>query len=337
MSLAGADVAAAAVDAAAAMSPGWTATPPGVRGDVLRRAGDLLDERVERIARDLTREEGKTLAESIREVHLSARVLRYYAGQVFDPAGEMYPSQNRGVLLFTRRDPVGVVSVITPWNFPVSIPAWKVAPAVAFGNTVVWKPAEIVPLVSVHLVTALRDAGLPDGVLNLVLGRGSQVGDVLTTHPAVGAVTFTGSNAVGRQVQERASAAGTKVQLELGGKNPAIVLADAALDRAADHIATAAFGGAGQKCTATSRVIVERAVADDLVERLVAQAKDWQPGDHWTPAAGSGHSPRPASRRLSPVTSRLPRPTERGRWRVAPGWTASSPTATSYRPPFWST
>ena len=303
VSLAGADVAAAAVDAAAAMSPGWTATPPGVRGDVLRRAGDLLDERVERIARDLTREEGKTLAESIREVQLSARVLRYYAGQVFDPAGETYPSQNRGVLLFTRRDPVGVVSVITPWNFPVSIPAWKVAPAVAFGNTVVWKPAEIVPLVSVHLVTALRDAGLPDGVLNLVLGRGSQVGDVLTTHPAVGAVTFTGSNAVGRQVQERASAAGTKVQLELGGKNPAIVLADAALDRAADHIATAAFGGAGQKCTATSRVIVERAVADDLVERLVAQAKDWQPGDPLDP--GSRIGPLASAGQQATVTGHL--------------------------------
>ncbi len=317
VSLVGADVAASAVDAAAAASPRWAATPPGVRGDMLRRAGDLLDERAGRIARDLTREEGKTLAESTREVQLSARVLRYYAGQVFDPSGETYPSQNRGMLLFTRRDPVGVVSVITPWNFPVSIPAWKIAPAVAFGNTVVWKAAEIVPLVAVHLVTALRDAGLPDGVLNLVLGRGSRVGDVLTAHPAVGAVSFTGSNAVGRRVQERAAATGKKVQLELGGKNPAIVLADAALDRAAEHIATAAFGGAGQKCTATSRVIVERAVADDLVERLVAQAKEWQPGDPLDPASRIG--PLASARQQQTVTGHLETAAAAGARAVAGG------------------
>jgi alpha-ketoglutaric semialdehyde dehydrogenase len=279
VSLAGADIAAAAVEAAAGSSASWASVSPDVRGDVLRRAGDLLDERAEQIGRDLTREEGKTLAESIRETQLAARILRYYAGQVFDPHGETYPSQRAGALLFTRRDPIGVVSVITPWNFPISIPAWKIAPALGYGNTVVWKPAEIVPLTAVHFLNALRDAGLPDGVLNVVLGKGSQVGDVLATHPAIGAVTFTGSNPVGRRVQFRATKAGKKVQLELGGKNPAVVLADAALGQAAEHIATAAFGGTGQKCTATSRVIVHRSVADELVERLTEQAKQWRVGD----------------------------------------------------------
>jgi len=288
VSLAGADVAAAAVDAAAAASPTWSVAAPGRRAEVLHRAADLLDERSGQIGRDLTREEGKTLAESVRETQLSARILRYYAGQVLDPHGETYPSQQAGVLLFTRRDPVGVVSVITPWNFPLSIAAWKIGPAVAFGNTVVWKPAEIVPLTAVHLLAALRDAGLPDGVLNLVLAKGSEVGDVLTTHPAVDAVSFTGSNAVGRLVRSRATEAGKKVQLELGGKNPAVVLADAALDQAADHIATAAFGGAGQKCTATSRVIVHRSVADELVDRLTARAKDWQPGHQLDPETRVG-------------------------------------------------
>lgn len=276
-------VAAAAVDAAAGAAEDWSRTSPGIRVEVLRQAADLLELRAEQIGRDLTREEGKTLAESVRETQLSAKILRYYAAQVLDPHGETFPSQQPGVLLFTRQDPLGVVSVITPWNFPISDPAWKIAPAVAFGNTVVWKPAEIVPLTSVHLVTALVDAGLPDGVVNLVLGRGSEVGDVLVTHPAVAAVTFTGSNEVGRRVHSKAIGAGRKVQLELGGKNPAVVLADAALDQAAAHIATAAFGATGQKCTATSRVIVHRSIADELTERLTAQAKEWVVGDPLDP------------------------------------------------------
>jgi acyl-CoA reductase-like NAD-dependent aldehyde dehydrogenase len=283
VSLADAATAAAAVDAADSATENWSATATGARGEVLRKAADLLDERSEQIGRDLTREEGKTLAESIRETQLSAKIMRYFAGQALDPHGETYPSRQAGVLLFTRNEPVGVVSVITPWNFPISIPAWKIAPAIVFGNAVVWKPAEIVPLTAVHLLTALRDAGLPEGVLNLVLGKGSEVGGVLTTHAAVRAVTFTGSNQVGRLIQSRAIEAGKKVQLELGGKNPAVVLADAAVDQAAGHIATAAFGGTGQKCTATSRVIVHRSAADELVERLISRAKEWQVGDPLDP------------------------------------------------------
>ncbi|MFG1626124.1 aldehyde dehydrogenase family protein [Kribbella sp. NPDC049227] len=288
VSLADSGAATTAVDAAAAAAGPWSATSPGVRVEVLRTAADLLEQRAEQIGRDLTREEGKTLAESVRETQLSAKILRYYAAQALDPHGETFPSQQPGVLLFTRQDPVGVVSVITPWNFPISDPAWKIAPAVAFGNTVVWKPAEIVPLTSVHLVNALVDAGLPEGVLNLVLGKGSEVGEVLVRHPAVAAVTFTGSNQIGRLVHSKAIEAGKKVQLELGGKNPAVVLADAALDQAAAHIATAAFGASGQKCTATSRVIAHRSIADELVERLTAQAKAWQVGDPLDPETRVG-------------------------------------------------
>jgi alpha-ketoglutaric semialdehyde dehydrogenase len=277
-----------AVRAAAGASPGWCAAGAPARGAVLRTAAELLDQRADDIGRDLTREEGKTFAEAVREVRLSADILRYYAAQTLDPDGETYPSRQPGVLLFTRRRPLGVVAVITPWNFPISIPAWKIAPALAFGNTVVWKPADIVPLTAVHLTRALADAGLPEGVLNLVLGRGRDVGDVLTGHPEVEAVSFTGSTGIGRHIQTRAAAAGKRLQLELGGKNPAIVLADADVAQAVAQVATGAFSGTGQKCTATSRVIVERAVAADVVDGLKAQAGAWRPGDPLHPDTGIG-------------------------------------------------
>jgi alpha-ketoglutaric semialdehyde dehydrogenase len=178
--------------------------------------------------------------------------------------------------------------VITSWNFPILIPAWKLAPALAFGNAVVWKPAELVPQTAIHLVNALLDAGVPDGVLNLVLGRGSQVGDALTTHPLVRAVSFTGSNAVGRRILVDASASGKKLQLELGGKNPAIVLADASLDAAVEQVSASAFGGTGQKCTATSRVIVERSIFSEFVDRLSAKAQSWRAGDPLDPQTTIG-------------------------------------------------
>jgi acyl-CoA reductase-like NAD-dependent aldehyde dehydrogenase len=199
--------------------------------------------------------------------------------QALDPDGDTYPSAKANVFLYTRREPLGVVTVITPWNFPICIAAWKIAPAIAFGNTVVWKPAELVPLTAAHLLRALVDAGLPQGVVNLVLGKGSEVGEVITTHPDVAGISFTGSNAVGRALQAKAAAKAKRVQLELGGKNPAIVLADADLDLAADQVARGAFLAAGQKCTATSRVIVEQAVIAPLMERLSAIANTWKVGD----------------------------------------------------------
>ena len=274
-----ASVAADAVAAAHAAVAGWRATPAPGRGDILRKAADLLEARAADVGRDLTREEGKTLAEGIGETRRAVQILRYYAAQTLEPDGETYPSHSANTFLYARREPVGVVSAITPWNFPIAIPAWKIAPALAYGNSVVWKPAELVPLTAVHLVQALVDAGLPDGVLNLVIGKGSEVGDVLVTHDAVQAITFTGSNAVGRALQRKAIERGKKVQLELGGKNPAVVLDDADLDLAAEQVARGAFLSAGQKCTATSRVIVEAAVLQPFQERLAALAETWKLGD----------------------------------------------------------
>ena len=279
VTLAGPDLAAEAVEAAAAAFTAWRDTPPPARGDVLRRAADLVDERAEMIGRDLAREEGKTLVEAVGETRRAGAILRYYAGQTLEPDGETYPSHSALTFLYARREPLGVVTAITPWNFPIAIPAWKIAPAIAYGNTVVWKPAEIVPLTSTHLAAVLVDAGLPDGVLNLVLGRGSVVGDTLVTHDRVEAVTFTGSNPVGRAIQLKATEAAKKVQLELGGKNPAVVLADADLELAAEQVARGAFLSAGQKCTATSRVIVERGVLEEFGERVAELARSWPVGD----------------------------------------------------------
>jgi aldehyde dehydrogenase (NAD+) len=277
--LADAAIASEAAEAARAAFEAWRASSPVERADVLRRAGDCLERDAEEIGRGLTREEGKTLAEAIGETRRAAAIFRYYAGQVFEPDGDVYPSTNPATLLYSRREPLGVVVAITPWNFPLAIPAWKLAPALAFGNTVVWKPAELVPLTSLRLFDALAEAGLPAGVLDLVLGRGSEVGSTLVTHRNVAAVTFTGSNEVGRNVQLEAMREGKKAQLELGGKNPAIVLADADLELAAEQVARGAFLSAGQKCTATSRVIVERSVHDEFAERLAELARTWRVGD----------------------------------------------------------
>ncbi|MGH2451238.1 MAG: aldehyde dehydrogenase family protein, partial [Candidatus Limnocylindria bacterium] len=266
----------------------WRALPAPQRGDILRRAADLLDQRAEDVGRDLTREEGKTLAEGLGETRRAVQILRYYAGQCLEPDGETFPSHTAGTLLYARRESVGVVTAITPWNFPIAIPAWKIAPALAYGNTVVWKPAELVPLTAVHLVRALVDAGLPAGVLDLVLGRGSDVGEALIEHPDVHAITFTGSNAVGHAIQVRAVAGHKKVQLEMGGKNPAVVLADADLDHAAEMVARGAFMSAGQKCSATSRVIVEASVLGAFQERLVARAEGWKLGDPLEPETKVG-------------------------------------------------
>jgi aldehyde dehydrogenase (NAD+) len=257
--------------------------PAPSRGAILHRAADLLDARAETIGLDLAREEGKTLAEAIGETRRAAAIIRYFAGQTLDPDGETYPSSSPKTFLFARRIPLGVVTVITPWNFPIAIPAWKIAPALAFGNTVCWKPAEIVPLTAVNLVATLVEAGLPSGVLNLVLGRGADVGDTLVAAPEVAALSFTGSNVVGRALQLRAVETGKKAQLELGGKNPAVVLRDADLTLAVDQVARGAFLSAGQKCTATSRVIVEDAIFDEFAGRLAESARTWKLGDPLEP------------------------------------------------------
>jgi acyl-CoA reductase-like NAD-dependent aldehyde dehydrogenase len=267
-----------AVAAAREALAGWGALPAPARGDMLRRVGDLLEARADGLGRELAAEEGKTAWEAVGEARRAGAIFRYFAGETLQPDGETF-SGTLAPLLLTRREPVGVVVAITPWNFPLAIPAWKIAPALAYGNTVVWKPAGLVPLLSVRLVELANEAGLPPGVLNLVLGSGSAVGTALATADGVDAVTFTGSNEVGLRVREAATAAGKRVQLELGGKNPAVVLADASLEHAAEQVARGAFLSAGQKCTATSRVVVERGVADELAERLARIATTWKLGD----------------------------------------------------------
>jgi alpha-ketoglutaric semialdehyde dehydrogenase len=310
-------VAKSAIASAKAAFPEWRATLATARLEILRKTGDLLDARAEQIGRDLTREEGKTLDEAVREVRLSANIFRYYAVQALDPDGETYPSGRPNLFLYSRREPLGVVTAITPWNFPACIPAWKLAPALAFGNTVVWKPADLVPLTAVHFVRALLDAGLPPRVVNLVLGKGSEVGDVLVTHPDVAAITFTGSNAVGRALQAKAAASGKRVQLELGGKNPAIVLADADMAFAAEQVARGAFLATGQKCTATSRVIVQQPVLHELVDRLSKFADEWQVGDPLDPATKIG--PIVSSQQFDSVLGFLTRAKKEGGRAVSGG------------------
>src|SRR6266699_2139034 len=237
----------AAVAAARAAFPAWSVSTPQQRFDALDFVGSEILARRAELGELLAREEGKTLPEAAGEAARAGQIFKFFAGEALRTAGEIIPSIRPGMSVEVTREPIGVVGLITPWNFPIAIPAWKIAPALAYGNTVVWKPAELVPLTATHLLQALVDAGLPKGVLNMVLGRGSEVGDVLVTHDAVHAITFTGSNSVGRALQRKATEHGKKVQLEMGGKNPSVVLADANLDHAAEQVARGAFLSAGQK------------------------------------------------------------------------------------------
>ncbi len=258
----------AAVAAAAEAADGWRRTSAIARANFLHKAANILEGRIRQVGRELTREEGKTLKEGIGETTRAVQILRYFAGEAQQPTGEHYPSATPATLLYTVREPLGVVAVITPWNFPIAIPAWKIAPALAFGNTLVFKPASATPLCAVRLVEALAEAGLPPGVLNLVTGGAAEVGDPLVRDDRVVGISFTGSNAVGSDLRRLAAERGAKLQLELGGKNPAIVLADADVDHALGHVVAGAMMSAGQKCTATSRAIVERPLVEQFTERL---------------------------------------------------------------------
>jgi len=278
----------AAAGAARAALPSWSVTPAPARGEVLFRAAALLAERADSIGRDLVREEGKTLAEGIGETRRAAAILRYFAGQTSEPIGELYASGTPGTRLYTQRIPVGVVVAITPWHFPIAIPAWKIAPALAHGNTVLFKPAGLTPLTGNHLVTALVDAGLPAGVLNMVFADGPSVEREWVTSGALDALTFTGSESVGRRLQARAVALHAKVQLELGGKNAVVVAPDADIGRAADLIVRGAMASAGQKCTATSRVISYGGATGALRDAVVERVKTLRAGDPLDPATSLG-------------------------------------------------
>ncbi|MFG2000467.1 aldehyde dehydrogenase family protein [Spirillospora sp. NPDC048911] len=268
----------AAIAAAAAAAPGWAATPHHARAAVLTEAARIIEASAEEWGRELSREEGKTLAEGVAEVRGAARILRYYASEADRDSGEIYPSPRAGENILVVRKPIGVAGVITPFNFPIAIPAWKIAPALTYGNTVVWKPSSLVPLLALRLAQALTDAGLPAGVLNMVYGEGD-TGAAIVGHQGVDAVSFTGSTAVGRAVIARCGELAKPVQTEMGGKNASIVLADADLDHAAAQVVAGAYNSTGQKCTATSRLIVQDAVADDLLARVAERAVALRVGD----------------------------------------------------------
>ncbi|MFF4117514.1 aldehyde dehydrogenase family protein [Streptomyces sp. NPDC001714] len=267
-----------AVTAARDAFPRWAATPPHARGRILDRAADILDAHAEDWGTELSWEEGKTRAEGVGEVRRAAEILRYYASEASRPVGEVFASPRPGEQIHVTHRPVGVAAVITPFNFPVAIPAWKLAPALGYGNPVVWKPASLVPLLAVRLAEALVEAGLPAGVLSLVIGGGA-LGGRLVEHPGVDAVTFTGSTSVGRSLIATCGRLARPVQTEMGGKNAAVVLADADLELAAAEVLAGAFRSAGQKCTATSRLVVQEPVADEFLTLLTKRVSALRVGD----------------------------------------------------------
>lgn len=282
-----AEQAACAVAAAGAAAPAWARTPPEARGRLLAGVAREIAGRAEALADLLSREEGKTLREARAEVARAAAIFEFFAGEAIRPHGQLVDSVRPGVEVLIDREPVGVVSVITPWNFPLAIPAWKIAPALAFGNCVVLKPAELTPGCAWALAEILAGVGIPPGVFNLVMGRGAALGETLVG-PGVDALSFTGSVPVGRALLARAAAHGVKAQLEMGGKNPLLVLADADLDLAAAAALDGAYFATGQRCTASSRLIVEDRVHDAFVERLLAGLAQQVVGDARDPATTIG-------------------------------------------------
>jgi len=269
----------AAVESAANAFHGWKTTPAPTRGKIVARFARLLEENKESVAGLLTREEGKTVAESRGEIQRSINVAEFCAGESRRMNGETIQSELPSNFAYTIRQPLGVVACVTPWNFPVAIPVWKIAPALVAGNTVVYKPATITPATAVRIVELFEEAGIPKGVLNLIIGSGSEAGDEIVNHAAVKAISFTGSNGVGIKLYEQVARRGAKVQCEMGGKNPVVVLEDADLDLAVESTAQGAFGSTGQRCTATSRAVVINEIADEFVRRIVERAKSLRIGD----------------------------------------------------------
>lgn len=262
-----------AIEAAHAAMPEWKALSGWARGECLRKAADHLESRLEEVAQSMVRENGKTIGEARGETARGVALLRFYAAEGVRSRGDVIPSANPHTFVYTTRVPLGVVSVITPWNFPIAIPIWKIAPALVYGNCVVFKPASATPYCGVLLAEVFEQSGLPKGVLNLVTGGGRSAGEQLVQSSRVHGVTFTGSNPVGRHIASMAAGRGVKFQLEMGGKNPVIVLPDCDLDQAATLTLRGAFGYAGQKCTATSRAIVLDPIYDLFAQKLVAKVK----------------------------------------------------------------
>jgi acyl-CoA reductase-like NAD-dependent aldehyde dehydrogenase len=280
-----------AVGAAQAAWPKWAAFTPQQRADALDRVGSEIAARQAELADLLTREEGKALPDALGEVLRAAQIFKFFAGEALRVPGELLASTRPGMTVEITREPVGVVSIITPWNFPIAIPAWKIAPALAYGNAVVFKPADLVPGSAWALAEILSRAGLPPGTFNLVMGRGRDIGDVLLNDARVSAVTFTGSEATGRKVaQACVGRAGTmaKFQLEMGGKNPLVVLDDADLDVAVDCAINGAYYSTGQRCTASSRLVVSAGMHDRFVAAMQGKLKTLSVGDARQPGTVIG-------------------------------------------------
>ncbi|HEY2746831.1 MAG TPA: aldehyde dehydrogenase family protein, partial [Polyangia bacterium] len=277
-----------AIAAAKRAFPAWKRTPAPKRGDILVRAAVEMARRKDELARALTLEEGKTLGESAGEIQRAINNLEFQAGEGRRFNGETVPSELPSTFCWTQREPLGVVALVTPWNFPVAIPIWKLAPALVCGNTVVLKPASITPWTAKIIAEIFQAAGLPKGVLNVVFGPGSTVGQTLVEHPDVKAISFTGSNEVGTKLYADAAARMKKVQCEMGGKNPVIVLEDADLELAATGTAQGAFGSTGQRCTATSRAIVVSSVAAEFTRLVVEKARALKVGDPTAPGVNIG-------------------------------------------------
>jgi aldehyde dehydrogenase (NAD+) len=268
-----------AIAAARAAQPKWAAVPAPKRGEILYRAANILESRADQVAREMTREEGKTLPEARGEVGRAINILRFFGGEGARLGGQHAPSERDRVFIQTRRRPLGVIGLITPWNFPIAIPAWKTCPALIAGNAVVLKPSDLSPLCALRLVEALDEAGVTKGALNFVTGPGSKVGAEIVENPEVRAISFTGSEGTGSGIAIEAAKRRARVQLEMGGKNPTVVLADADIPDAVNVVVNAAFFSTGQRCTATSRVIVEEAILDRFTSALVERTRTLKVGN----------------------------------------------------------
>ena len=286
----------AAVAAAEAAFPAWSTGGIQARSDALDRIGAEILARKEELGTLLAREEGKTRPEAIAEVTRAGNIFRFFAGECLRLAGDTLPSVRPGVSVEVTREPLGTIGIVTPWNFPMAIPAWKIAPALAFGNCVVFKPADLVPACAWALAEIIHRSGIPPGVFNLVMGRGSVIGDPLVAHPGIAAVSFTGSVEVGSRIAIQCAQRGKKVQLEMGGKNPQVVLDDAALDQAVELCAQSAFFSTGQRCTASSRLIVTEGIHDRFVSALTARMSQLRIGDAL--AAGTDIGPAASEAQL---------------------------------------
>ena len=278
----------AAFDAATHAQAGWAALPAPRRGEYLFKAAEILESRLPKLGEEMTREEGKTLPEAKGEVKRAINIFRYFGGEGARAFSYQIPSERENVFCYTLRKPLGVVGLITPWNFPSAIPAWKMAPALVGGNTVVIKPASLAPLSAYRLVESLHEAGIPAGVLNYITGGGGSVGNAILEHSALRALSFTGSCEVGNQLHRKMAGRKVRIQLEMGGKNPTVVLRDADLDYAVDILLNGAFFSTGQKCTACSRAIIEKAVYEPLVEKLLTKTRKLKVGNGLEPGIDIG-------------------------------------------------